>query len=1206
MPHPLLTKQETTVFVVWFLLLLSSQSWVLLVAGLGVFSFFVMRRKELYFLWSTISPRITGSAPILEYLLDLAREEGPGNNEVNDVFRLDIPFMHPMFFVFKPSYVKRVLSLEASSFPSNGQNSILVKLAANSGQNILLCEGPPSPHWVKFREVTSPINKDRHGETSLVAQMFEVAWRTTQERVHHFDAKRGQDVDLFYELYHVMIHAHNRALFGEDAAITFTYPGLSDEMYDVITEAGLQLKFSGTSPAKERTLRRQADNISDAVLKMAKSSTSPFMVTLLEAYHNGLLTEKEFHSNLMVFEYAQAPLHVVFWVLYLLALHPEDEKKVMHEVASVLAQGPLRHNRMAEFKYLNRVVAETLRLYPGVGLMQPRFPKTNTMFGKHFIPEGSFVFLCPFVMQRNSKYWPNPDDFDPSREDLDTYYSGEKITQIPFGYGPRQCQGQYFAQDFIKVTVISLLQHYKIAVAPGQKAAIPTELGFLRPAEPVYFRFSDRVLPNIPPPCTTDLKEPLKVEILPPQPAHKFSLSSSLGSPTRGRRGAPFSSPSAVKRNPPLAKRRASTHQDQFSSDIKNFLSKRRASASHQNQLLPGGKKKKRDMLVVYGSQSGNARGFASRLVSMAELRNITVVLMSLSDLDPDVIPQYKLVVVATSTHGEGGPPSNAETFNAWLENEHPPTLWNEIQFAVLSLGSSLHSHPFKFGNFVSQRFEQLGAKRIMPDQNLDEVEYNQQEVFFYWSNRLFQVRKEGNRRPAPAVSIEMKDDVVSVGGTQDLQLPNSLLDPPFVLCFTNMHLKSDSNRTLPDNAVITSVVNNELANSDPTNPIYSLTLKYTNENINLQAGDNVAVIPVNNEDLVTKLIQRLGYPKDLVFKVLHESTASIPLSCSLGDNMCTLEVALKYFYDITSPPSRSMLQFLALNSRDIGAHKAITAHSINYVNFLQLEYSVRGVLELFPSVQLVSDDPKKEADNLAVFLGMLGPLRPRYYSIANSPDVSPGTIRIVYKVVRYTKDKHGVCSNYLKSAKEGEEVAVIPVKSKFKLPIGCDVPVVLVGAGSGISPYLGFLEQRRYKKEQGHKLGKAILVHGCRSEADFAHKPTVDSAISEGVLTKLWPAYSREFGGVKSTHVQDVIEQHGNMLWRLLNQEDAVMYVCGDISVGVSVREALLRLAQNLNNWSAFKANCWFQKLISARRLRYDEWGTSAHSGSTYSISKI
>lgn len=119
--------------------------------------------------------------------------------------------------------------------------------------------------------------------------------------------------------------------------------------------------------------------------------------------------------------------------------------------------GPLTYTKMQQMSYLPKVISESLRLFPGislipnisicnviinagVGLLQPRVSRKDTMFGPHHIPKDSTLFIAPYLSHRNAKYWKNPDSFNPDRSGLDTSNSGADLKYFPFGYGVRQCQ----------------------------------------------------------------------------------------------------------------------------------------------------------------------------------------------------------------------------------------------------------------------------------------------------------------------------------------------------------------------------------------------------------------------------------------------------------------------------------------------------------------------------------------------------------------------------------------------------------------------------------------------------------------------------------------------------------------------------------------------------------------------------------------------
>jgi len=425
---------------------------------------------------------------------------------------------------------------------------------------------------------------------------------------------------------------------------------------------------------------------------------------------------------------------------------------------------------------------------------------------------------------------------------------------------------------------------------------------------------------------------------------------------------------------------------------------------------------------------------------------------------------------------------------------------------------------------------------------------------------------------------------------------------------------------------VIATVGTNEIVNSDPDNKIFALELDCAQNSINHQPGDNIAVMPANDMSLVDRLISRLGFSKNRVFTVIEKTVGgvdSVELSSSRGKNKCTLEIALTYFFDISGSPSKSMLGFLATNCDDSKTRKLLEYSSSNYQAFLQLEYSLLDVLELFPTIQLqystnmqkgkergkkiTAKGEMSEEALLGEFLSLLKPLRARVYSVANSrddvaqhpssssSDSSSNSIHLVYKVVDYTakngRKRQGVCSTWLQSRKKGDTIGILLAKAKFRLPTTPSVPIIMVGAGTGISPYFSFLEHRtfaiRKPTAQGENptVGKAVLIHGCRSECDIPHYEKINIALSDGVISDMWPAFSRI--GEKPTYVQHVMEDKGLELWDLLENKEAVLYLSGDEKVKAAAREVCLKIAQTHGKLDITQSTTWLQHLITSGRFQ-------------------
>jgi len=111
--------------------------------------------------------------------------------------------------------------------------------------------------------------------------------------------------------------------------------------------------------------------------------------------------------------------------------------------------------------------------------------------------------------------------------------------------------------------------------------------------------------------------------------------------------------------------------------------------------------------------------------------------------------------------------------------------------------------------------------------------------------------------------------------------------------------------------------------------------------------------------------------------------------------------------------------------------------------------------------------------------------------------------------------------------------------------------------------------------------------------------KKRIEASLASGYLTDLWPAYSK-IPDVKPQHIQDVIQDQAEVLWNLLTNDNAVVFVCGDVKIGYSVREAFTKLAKTQGKLNPIQANVWLNNLISERRFRHDEWGLSTISAAS------
>jgi NADPH-ferrihemoprotein reductase len=159
--------------------------------------------------------------------------------------------------------------------------------------------------------------------------------------------------------------------------------------------------------------------------------------------------------------------------------------------------------------------------------------------------------------------------------------------------------------------------------------------------------------------------------------------------------------------------------------------------------------------------------------------------------------------------------------------------------------------------------------------------------------------------------------------------------------------------------------------------------------------------------------------------------------------------------------------------------------------------------------LEVMQDFPSAKP-SLGVFFGSVAPhLQPRYYSISSSPAQHPRAVHITCAVVRERMPSgrlhEGVASCWLARARPGDRVPLFLRRSSFKLPPSPAVPVVMVGPGTGLAPFRGFLQHRAALLQSGQRLGAAHLFFGCRNRRhDFIYEAELEAAVAGGAVTQV------------------------------------------------------------------------------------------------------
>jgi cytochrome P450/NADPH-cytochrome P450 reductase len=226
------------------------------------------------------------------------------------------------------------------------------------------------------------------------------------------------------------------------------------------------------------------------------------------------------------------------------------------------------------------------------------------------------------------------------------------------------------------------------------------------------------------------------------------------------------------------------------------------------------------------------------------------------------------------------------------------------------------------------------------------------------------------------------------------------------------------------------------------------------------------------------------------------------------------------------------------------------------------------------------------------VFLDRLPPLRPRYYSISSSPLVSPDMCSITTGVLRGPArsgvgEFNGVCSSYLESNAPNSTVFAFVREPTiaFRPPDDPQLPMIMIGAGTGLAPFRGFLQERAAQQAGGATVATSLLFFGCRTSEDELSRYEADGVV------KVDAVFSRE-GNPQRRYVQDAIIQRSAEVWDLIANKRAKIYVCGNANtMAPGVRTSLIQVFR-MNSDASRDGNNWLAGLRADGRFLEDIWG--------------
>ncbi|HXO54435.1 MAG TPA: flavodoxin domain-containing protein, partial [Mycobacterium sp.] len=531
--------------------------------------------------------------------------------------------------------------------------------------------------------------------------------------------------------------------------------------------------------------------------------------------------------------------------------------------------------------------------------------------------------------------------------------------------------------------------------------------------------------------------------------------------------------------------------------------------------------------LVLWASQTGNAEEFASRLAGRLGGSQ----LVNMDDMALAELAAARDVLVITSTFGDGGPPDNGAGFWDRLHSADAPAL-DGIRYAVLGIGDRAYGNFCGHAKAIDGRLAALGATRIL---ERAECEVYDDEPMARWAEQVTAL---------VGAPVELPRSDGGGGGVSTIARPATVAEP-----FT---------RAKP----ILAPLSRNIVLTAPTSrkEVRQLGFDISEYDVTYAAGDSLGVYATNDPAMVDAWLAATGLRGDT--------------SVEVDGNEQSLRDALIVSYDICRV-TPNLLRFVAESCGDNAAAKALLAPKDKLDKWL-VDRNALDIVAAFT----VRAEPQQWQE-------VLVRLTPRNYSISSSPLVSPHEVQLTVSVLRYRGadggQRGGVCSTFL-----ADRAAAAPVflqrSPHFRPPEDGQTPMIMVGPGTGIAPFRGFLQERR---AVGHT-GRNWLFFGDQHRSEnFYYRDDLEDMVRDGFLNRLDLAFSRD--QADRVYVQHKMLDYGADVWRWLD-EGAHIYVCGDATrMAKDVDAALTAIIRRHGSMSDENAHEYKRELVASKRYVRD-----------------
>uniref|UniRef100_A0A8K9XVX0 Methionine synthase reductase n=1 Tax=Oncorhynchus mykiss TaxID=8022 RepID=A0A8K9XVX0_ONCMY len=592
--------------------------------------------------------------------------------------------------------------------------------------------------------------------------------------------------------------------------------------------------------------------------------------------------------------------------------------------------------------------------------------------------------------------------------------------------------------------------------------------------------------------------------------------------------------------------------------------------------------------LVLYGSQKGQAQSIAEGIADEAEERGLVADIYCLSEggkfnLEKESAP----VVFVVSTTGDGDPPDTALKFVKNIKKKTLPSdHYSHLCYALIALGDTNYENFCNCGKTIDGRLQELGAKHFYATGHADDVTDVKLHLMKAASETGSSVLETQSGAPSAVVEASLTCSLPPLSESV-LNVPAL---PPAYLDVTLQEATIEEETSAP--------VSKETLHEVPISRAVQLTRDDSAKTallieLDISPGDSLDVLCPNRASEVGELLQRLCLQDQRSHRVqlsLRKDTKkkAAHLPSYIPENS-TLTYMLTWSLELRTVPKKAFLRSLVECTEDSGERRRLQElcskqGSADYNLYVRdPSLGVLDLLRAFPACQ----------PPLSLLIEHLPKLQPRPYSAASSSFRHPGQLHFVFNVIEFPActwrptGRQGLCTGWLSDLvnpillnPRKAQPSTTPTLPKvfvslrencsFRLPSDLSKPLIMIGPGTGVAPFIGFLQQREKEREENPEaeFGETWLFFGCRHrDRDFLFREELQGFVGKGTLNHLKVCFSRDtqMGTETKTgprYVQHNLLLHAKDLTNLLLKENGYLYVCGDAkNMAKDVNETLIEM---------------------------------------------